>query len=72
MKLPPEEEKLIRLIVKGRGVDGWAKVHPHWYREIKLFYPESLVVLEDLEDGWGRAKLTEKGEAVYNATRVLN
>ena len=72
MKLTPEQDKLIRLIVKGRGEDGWAKVHPMWFRAIKLFSPEALVVLEDDKDGWGRARLTEEGETVYNAMRVIN
>jgi hypothetical protein len=72
MKLTPEEDKLIRLIVKGRGEAVWAEIHPYWYKMVKRFYHENLCVLEDADGGWGRAKLTDEGEEVYNAMRVIN
>lgn len=66
-KLDGGEKNFLRLIAKGQAQHGgWAKVSKVLYPLVQKMPPE-LVEHEPADDGWGRARLTQHGEAVLDA-----
>lgn len=66
-KLDGGEINFIGLIVKGRKDDGWTTVSKV-LMPLTLKLPSELVEAEYFgEEGKGRARLTEKGQQVYDA-----
>ena len=66
-KLSLGEKHLLRLIVQGRGSDGWAEVSKPVFPLIKGL-PSNFVILETVgNEGRGRAKLTETGDQLISA-----
>jgi hypothetical protein len=66
-KITPNERHLMRLIVSGRDVDGWAKVS-NLVAPLIASLPSELLTFERNTDGSGRAKLTREGETVLKWT----
>lgn len=64
--ISPDDKHLMRLIIKGRDSEGWAKVSSAVAPLMKNLPPE-LVELDLTEDG-GRARLTQNGETVLEWT----
>lgn len=65
------EKNFIRLIAKGQEKHGgWAKVSKVLYPLVQKMPPE-LVDHEPEEDGRGRARLTQRGEAILDAMEWL-
>ena len=62
-KLDSGQRRVIELIVRDRGEDGWSTVSGQLFRALKQRLPKELVVFEGTKDG-GRAKLTDEGESV--------
>ena len=60
------QKHVIRLIVKERDSNGWAKVSGVLYPTLSSTTPSELVCFEKTECG-GRCRLTEKGECVAYA-----
>ena len=70
-KLDGGEKNFLRLIAKGQEkYGGWAKVSKPVYPLVQKMPPE-LVEHEPDDDGRGRARLTQRGEAVLDAMAWL-
>lgn len=67
MPLDNAQKHFLRLTRQGmaRDGDGWARVSPTFWTVIDTV-PSDLVERELLENGWGRARLTARGEAVLD------
>lgn len=66
-KLDGGEKNFIRLIAKGQEQHGgWANVSKPLYPLVQKMPPE-LVEHEPADDGRGRARLTQRGEAILDA-----
>jgi hypothetical protein len=60
------DRHLLRLVRQGRGADGWSKVSAVVLPLVQKL-PQELVVVEMTESG-GRAKLTDSGDTVLDWT----
>ena len=69
-KLTPGEKHFLRLIEKDAGNDGWCKVSKVLLPLTKQL-PAELVEVEDADEGRGRARLTERGQALLDAMAWL-
>lgn len=69
-KLVSGEKHFLRLIDKDADAEGWCKVSKMVMPLVKKM-PDGLVAWEDTEDGRGRARLTERGQAVLDAMAWL-
>lgn len=66
-KLDSGQRNLIRLIRKGQDAEGWAKVSKPVLPLAKERIPTELAEIEGpFEDGSGRARLTERGNALLD------
>ena len=66
-KLDGGEKNFLRLIAKGQQChDGWAPVSKVLYPLVQKM-PSELVEHHQAEDGKGRARLTQHGEAIVEA-----
>lgn len=65
MKLSNNQQCLMHLIRKGANAEGWAPVSPPVLPLVKQI-PTDLAVVEDLDEGNGRARLTPRGDAVLD------
>lgn len=66
-KLDAGQRNLIGLIRKGQDAQGWAKVSKPVFPLAKSRIPPELAVIEGpFEDGSGRARLTDKGNALLD------
>lgn len=63
MKLTPSQTHLLRLMKQGADGEGWAKVSTV-VMPLLAELPADLFEIVAHEDGSGKAKLTEAGEAV--------
>lgn len=63
MTLTSNEKHLMRLILKDRNTEGWAKVSKLVLPLVTVL-PKDLVEVQQHEDGTGLAKLTKDGETV--------
>ena len=70
-KLDSGTKHLLRLIVKSRNTDGWAKVSSMIY-PLAAKIPTELVELRPVgNEGWGEIRLTDEGAAILNAMEWL-
>lgn len=66
-KLDAGQRNLIRLIRKGQDAEGWAKVSKIVLPLAKEKIPAELAEIEGpFEDGSGRARLTDRGNALLD------
>jgi len=69
-KLGGKHKHIMELIDRDKDSDGWAKVSEQLYPVLSSLLPSELATFEKLDDG-GRARLTEEGQSVLNATKWL-
>ena len=65
MPLDHAQKHLLRLSRQNPAADGWVSVSPVVLPFVKHL-PADLIDVEDTKDGWGRAKLTDRGNAVVD------
>lgn len=70
-KLTDGQKSLLRLVIQGAGMDGWAPVSARVYPLLDKQMPRELIELESLEDGRGRARLTDAGQHLIDAMAWL-
>ncbi len=70
-KLTAGQRHLLLLIEKDKNSEGWTKVSGMLMKTVESLAPKPLVELEPLQDGGGRARLTQEGAEVVNAMKWL-
>ena len=72
VKLDAGQKHLMRLLVQGADLEGWAPVSAQVFPLMEKL-PSALVVLERVgDDGLGRACLTTRGASVIDAMAWLD
>ncbi len=73
MKLDAGQQHFLRLARMGMasGADGWAKVSKVVW-PLMATMPEDLLEREPFEDGSGRCRLTDRGEAVLDYSSIMS
>lgn len=66
------QKHMLRLVAKDSLADGWTPVSKQVLPLLaQIHMPQELIELEELEDGRGRVRLTDKGQAVLDAMAWL-
>jgi hypothetical protein len=78
-KLDSGQKHILMLIDSGKREDGWTPVSKYLIDIVRRLVPEELAIvrnscecLEKLDDGSGRARLTEEGQNVVRAIKYLS
>ncbi len=68
MQISSSQQHFIRLVAKDEGEDGWTPISNTVMRGMKagsdFVPPKDLVEIEEIEDGRGRARLTDRGKTI--------
>ena len=70
-KLDYGQKHVLKLIAKDSGSDGWTPVSAQVYPVFEKHIPPELVELEETTEGWGRVRLTARGQGVIDAMAWL-